>query len=370
MADQETIESASKDIKADWIADGTKAAEPVTTETPVVEPVLETSQPRGPDGKFLPKGSEPVPVEPSAATLAAPVAPATAAPVPVSAQAVQDMIDATRGEGTFQIPKGVKIPLKRGDQVEYATIEELQKRGMLEVDYRHKTAEAARVKREADARGADIAAREARVTARDQWLKEQEDEMRAAMKDPDKWAAYQDMQRMYQDNPRFRQVMDDALAKRETDAENEVYQEREYQSQVTEGVTLAAGWVEQFAAEFPRVNPERVRGLYAQALTSGTAQLDPAHVRGIYEQESRYLTESAGPLEKQLATLAAEVEALKGATKAEAHNAATAHALTRAKTPPVATTGHPPAPAAAAPGKPFGMRELAQRNQEWANKRD
>jgi hypothetical protein len=376
---EETIQTAAEDIKANWIADGTAAAEPVTTETPAAAPTTEAEgdQPRGPDGRFLPKDAPPVRAADTSATptpaQAASAAPATVPAAGASAQEVQEFIDAQLADGSpFKLPKGVRLPLKRGDTTVYDPVEEIQKRGMLELDYRHKTAEIARQRREHEAAQTRFAADQARIQAREQWLAEQEAEMREAQKDPEKWEAYQELQRMYQTNPRFRQVMDDALAKRETDAENAVYQEREYQTQVQEGVTLAATWIEQLASDpkYQGVNPDRVRVRYAQALTAGQATLDPGEVRALYEEEARYLADSQSPLQKQLADLQAQVEALKASQAAEKHNAKTTHALDRAKTPPVAASGRPPAPAGAPKAGRFGMNELAERNQAWASQRD
>jgi hypothetical protein len=380
---EETIQEAgaalsNADVVTNWVKDGTKTAEPETVETPAAA-ATEGEQARGPDGRFLPKDAPPVRAADTNAT-PTPASTASAVPAPAvpaagaSAQEVQDFIEAQLGEGTFKVPRGVKIPLKRGETIEYATVEELQKRGMLELDYRHKTAEVARQRREHEVAQTRFAADQARVQAREQWLSEQETEMREAQKDPEKWAAYQEMQRLYQENPRFRKVMDDALAKRETEAEMAVYQEREYQNQVQEGVALAASWIEQIGQDpkYAGVNQERVRMLYANALRADTdnTALDPQVVRAIYEQEARYLSESQSPLQKQLADLQAQVEALKASQAAEKHNAKTTHALDRAKTPPVAATGRPPAPATAPKTGRFGMSELAERNQAWASQRD
>ena len=367
---EETIQDAgaalsNADKVNNWVKDGTPKAEPETVETPAPV-VAEGEQPRdAATGRFLTKEGEPV--EPSATPIPASAAPASPAPAAPTLAEVQDFIEAQLGEGTFKIPKGVKLPLKRGETVEYATVEELQKRGMLELDYRHKTAETARLRRDTEATQTRLAAAEARVQAREQYLTEQEAEMREAQKDPEKWAAYQEMQRLYQENPRFRKVMDDALAKRETDAENAVYQEREYRAQVNEGAALAASWIEQIGQDpkYAGVNQDRVRMLYANALRADTENtaLDPNVVRAIYDQEARYLTESQGPLQKQLADLTARLAAVEAAKGAEKHNAGTSHALARAKTPPVAATGRPPAPAAAPKTGQFGMNELAERNQ-------
>lgn len=363
----ETIETAAKDIQASWIADGTPAAEPVTTETPAeAQPAVE--RPRGPDGKFIaaetPASATPTPASPASA-------PATAVPpAGATAQQVQEFIEARLGESeTFQIPKGVKLPLKRGDKIEYAPVEEVLARGMMELDYRHKTAAVAQQRRDLETRDIAIRAEQAKVEARDKWLAEREAEMREAMKDPQAWEAYLQMQVMYQTNPRFRQTLDDALAKRETDAENAVYRERDYQDQVRHGTELAAAWITDTARDFPNVDPERVRTLYAQALSAGSATLDPSQVRAIYQQEADYVTRNRGPLEQQLAELKQQVERLTAGKAAEAQNATTQHAVNRAKAPPVATTGAPPTPVPMAPKGRFGPGELADRNQEWVRQR-
>lgn len=358
---EETIQSVAKDLQATWIADGTKAAEPVTTETPAAE-VTPVEQPRGPDGKFVAAGAS------SATPSPAPVPPAT--PTPAPATAAQEFIEARLGDsGTFQIPKGVLLPVKRGETIEYEPVDTVLAERMMHRDYSIKTAETAQQRRSVEAMQAKLQADAARVEARDNWLAEREAEMREAQKDPAKWEAYQQMQALYQTNPQFRKTMDDALAKRETDAEIAVYRDREYQDQVREGTELAAGWITQVGAEFPQVNPDRVRQLYAQGLAAGQATLDPAHVRAIYQEEARYLTSSAGPLEKQLAALKAEIDALKSATTATTHNATTQHALERAKAPQVATTGAPPVPVQPGPPSRFGMNELVERNQAWAKQR-
>lgn len=374
----ETVQDAGSALSntervSNWVKDGSAAAAPETVETPAAV----AEQPRDPaTGKFLAKDAEQGTAESSATPT--PAAQASATPTPAapavpgpgaSAAEVQEFIDAMDGETPFKIPARLRIPLKRGETVEYETIEDIRKRGMLELDYRHKTAELARQRRDDEARRTQFAANEARVKARETWLAEREAEMVEAQKDPEKWDAYLEVQRQYRDNPRFRQVMDDALAKRETDAENSVYREREYAAVVSEGVSAAAQWIEQLAPQFAGVNPERVRVIYAQALTAGQASLDPAEVRAIYEREARYLSESQTPLQTELATLKARLEAMEASTAAEKHNAGTAHALSRAKTPPVAATGRPPAPAGAPATGRFGPNELIERNQAWSSQR-
>lgn len=345
---------SNREIVSGWVADGTPAAEPVTVETPAAAEVPPPAAP----------ADTPAPAADAAPPVAVPPAGATPAQV-------QEFLDARLGEAPYQLPKGVLVPLKRGETEEWVAIEDLRKRGMMELDYRHKTEEVARLRRETEGTQQRLAGEAARVAAREAWLKEREDEMAAAQKDPEAWAAYQSMQEMYRTNPTFRKTMDDALAKRETDAELAVYRDRDHQAQVMEGTQLAASWITTLHQEpaFQAVDPERVRQVYAQALASGQARLDPADVRAVYEAEARYLAQSMTPLQQQLATLTAEIAAMKAATVAKVGNETTTHAVERAKAPPVAVRGAAPVPSGAPPAGRFGPRDLPDRNAAWAAQR-
>lgn len=351
-----------------WVADGTPTSEPVTTETPAPAPAAEapaeTVQVRLEGGRFGPK----VPADAVPAG-AQPIPRPAAAPAPTAAQ-IQDFIDAQLGEGqTFQIPRGVRIPLKRGDTVEYRTIEELQTGGMLELDYRHKTADLGRSRRELEQQRDEHRRMVARAQEREKWLTEREAEMRAAQQDPDRWAAWQEVQRQYAENPNFKKIFDDALETRLVKAENEIYRSRDEEAITRDAIATAKGWVVEIGREYPGVNPARVERLYGQALSLGQATLDPASVRAIYQSEADYLTEHQTPLQTALATLTAEVAALKGTTAAGKHNKATDHALRRAGAPPVATTSQPPGPGQAPKPTPFGINELPDRNSAWSRQR-
>lgn len=365
-----------------WIKDGTKSAEPETVETPAkpdadaAAPVV-PEQPRGPDGRFLPAGSPPVTADtPTAApTTATPesghAAAAGGSPAaPASADDVQEFIEAQLGDQPFKLPKGVRLPLKRGDAVEFAPVEELMKGGMLERDYRIKTAETARRNREVEEERRLVAVERARIKAREDWLAEQEALYVEAQKDPEKWEQYQEHQRMLQTNPRYRKTWEDGLRQRETDAELATVHERAESDAIESGTTQALEWIRAAAVDpaFAGVDAERVRARYADLLSSGRAQLDPAEVQYLFQQEADYLQRSVAPVLTKIATLEAEIQALKTGKAAGQHNATTAHAITRAKTPPVAT-GQPPAPAAPAPGGRFGPRELAERNAAWSRQR-
>lgn len=389
-------QQSNQDRQAAWIKDGTPTSPPVTTETPAAPAAPaapETVQVRHRDGTLgtklpadaLPEGVRPAftpkPEGGAAPTSATPTpgqaASATAspaAPAPgASATEIADFIEAQLENGEpFKLPKGLRLPMKRNGQVEYDPLDRVMTERMLERDYRHKTADAARARRELEQQQTALRAAEAKLQAREQWLGEREAQMVEAQKDPEKWESYLEMQRRYREDPVFRKLMDDALRVRETDAELGVFRERDHAAVVADATAMAADWIAEIGQDpdFAGVDPERVRAVYAHALTTGQAQLSPDAVRGIYEQEAAYLSRSQSPLQRKLAELTAQVAELTAAKGAERHNAVTTHALTRAATPPVVTgAGRPPAGAPPAPPKRFGINELAERNQQWASER-
>jgi hypothetical protein len=359
---------------ASWIQDGTPATEPVTTETPApaaaeeAAPAPEETQPTGPardeHGRFTSAEERAATGEqPAAAAEAA--APADGA----SAQEIVDFIEAQLGEGeTFKIPKGVRLPLKRGADIEYVELEELQRRGMLEKDYRHKTGELAQERRAYEQRQTQMQAQEARLRAREEWIQEQEELAREAQTDPEKFAAFEEHLRQYAENPYYRKNVDAALRQRETEAVNEVYRQRDDQEVVSSAVEAAIGWIDEIAGDekYQHVDKDRVRSLYAQRLSANQATLDPAEVRALFDQEADYLSRSVSPLQQQLADLKAQVETLQASTAGKRQNETTAHAVNRAKTPPVITGSSAPGSGQRPEPKPFGIRELPDRISQWA----
>ena len=349
MPDAETVQSAAAVVKS-WIADGTPTAEPVTVET--------TPAP------------DPAPAAPTDTPAPAPVAPEPVAVPPVGATPAQiaEFIAGRHGDTEFQVPKGLLLPLKRGSDaqgkpiVEFAPVEELMKGGMRERDYQLKRASEAAQRR-------DVEAQAARLQARETWLKEQEDQMVAAQKDPQAWEAYQQMQEMYRTNPTFRAKMDDALASRENAAEVQAYRARDEAQVRSDALGMAVSWIQDTAAEFPGVDPERIRTLYADALSTGRATLDPAQVRALYQQEASYIARAMTPLQQQFADLKGQLDALTARQAAETHNATTQHALARDKTPPVSRSGAAPAPVPPGPVPRFGPSQLVDVNRSWAKQR-
>lgn len=354
------------DIEQNWIADGTRTAEPVTVETPAPEPAAEppapAAQPRDEAGRFAPR--QPEAAAPTA-TEAAPAAPAAAG----TAEQIADYIEAMLGEEPYQLPKGVRLPLKRNGVVEHVPVDEALASAMRGRDYTTKMTELKALRGEFEQQQRALAAEQARLRAQAEWLAEQEQNYQNILRNPQAAAAYQEHLDQYQRNPLYRQNVDQALRARELEAQNQAYQQRDEVAAITRGVELANEWIGEVAERYPTVDPDRVRELYASLLSAGRAGLDVAEVERIFAAEADHFRRNITPLQDALANLRAQVEALTSQTAADAHNKQTAHAVARAGTPRVATGGAPPAPATRPKQERFGISQLAERNAEWSRQR-
>jgi hypothetical protein len=347
MADKET-----------WIKDGTEEAEPETTETPAGEATAEVVE-----------GAAAVVEEVTAtgdeATGAVETAGEAAGEAKAVAEVVQKFIECKLGDEAFQLPEGVRIPLKRGDEIEYVPIEEVRKRGMLEQDYRTKTTELSNERRAFETSQSNVVAERAKLEAKGKYLSEQEAEIKAALSDPESAAQYQQHLDMLQTNPMYRKTWEERWANRETAAERDALLETQDARVVQEASTTALGWIKELATDFDGVDQGRVASIYGQRLSAGQASLDISDVRSIYQAEADYLKRASEPLRDQLANLSAKIDKLTASQTAEEQNETTRHAVKRAKTIPVATGAGAPAKGHVAPER-FGPNELAEKNSEWA----
>ncbi len=332
-----------------WIKDGAEDAEPVTTETPAVEPVVEVVEPVVEPVVEAAVGDEPTGV----------VEPA------VVEEVVQKFIEGKLGDEAFQLPEGVRIPLKRGDETEYVSIEEVMKRGMLELDYRTKTTELSNERRAFETSQSNAVAERAKLEAKGKYLSEQEAEIKAALSDPESAAQYQQHLEMLRTNPMYKKTWDDRWANREIVAERDALLANDDARVVQEASTTALGWIKELASDFDGVDQGRVASIYGQRLSAGQASLDISDVRSIYQAEADYLAGASKPLHDKLATLSAKIDALTASQTAEEQNETTRHAVKRAKTVPVATGAGAPAKAPVPP-ETFGPNELAEKNSAWA----
>jgi len=328
--------------EATWIADGTAETEPETVETPAAE-VVETPAPET--------------VE-TAAVEAPEVAVETV-------EEVQKFIDGKLGDETFQLPEGVQIPLKRGDETEFVSLQEVMKRGMMERDYTHKSMELGNERRAFETSQTTAAAERVKLEARAKYLEGQEAEIKAALSDPASAAQYQQHLQALQDNPMYRKTWEGRWANQEIEAERDALRASDDARVVEQASTTARGWIESLSTEFDGVDPGRVASIYGQRLSAGQASLDISDVRSIYQAEAEYLQGASQPLRDQLATLSARIDGLTASQTAEEQNETTQHAVRRAKTVPVATGAGAPAKGYVPPEK-FGPNELAEQNSRWS----
>lgn len=340
MADKQTTDS--------WIADGKADAEPVTTETPAVEVVEEVVETAVVETETV-ETTEEVTTETVAETVE---------------EVVQKFIDAKHGDEAFQLPEGLLVPQTRAGETKMVPIEDVLSQGMMGDDYRIKTTELAEGRRSLERSTEDMTAREARLETRVAQLDAQAQEMKAALTDPKSAAAYQEHLAQYASNPMYAKNVDAALRQQETEAELSVLQSREDARIVTEASQRAFGWIDSLKGEYETVDPERVRLQYARELSAGTLSLDINAVRSIFEAEKEHVNRTLSPLQDQLSEITAQLKALQDGAAATEHNETTAHAVTRAKTIPVATGAGAPTNVEVPKGK-FTPRELQGRISDW-----
>lgn len=330
------------DLTSSWVKDGTAETEPVTTETP----------------------PEPTTQEPEAVSRETPEATDTVSQEETVAEGFVGRV----GEEDFTIPKGFTVPVRRGDEIEYVPIEDLQGRSMMEKDYRTKTNEINQSKRSLLNRERALAENRAASDARETHLAEMEEQLKQSFTDPDKHAAYQEHLRQYEENPVYRQNVDDALAKRQTDAKLKVFEDERQQSQLEEGVATVQGWADELHEAHPGVPIDRALAIYGERLERAGAngRLDKQDLEAIFVSEEGYLNTAMSPLQQQLANLTQQVEQLSANDDAGEHNTATAHAMNRGKVPRVNSTTNSPSPHKKTKPKRHTMEEHQGVVDRWA----
>lgn len=314
-----------------WLKDGEAHAEPVTSETPALP----------------------------AAEPAAPAPPAEPAPADTPTAAEIEMIEAMLDDKPFKLPKNVRLPLKRGDKVEYEPLEQVQRERMLKRDYDARMAERAE-------RDRQYAAERARFQVEQEALKKERDDFLAAHKDPEAYQRFVEHQQRYADDPEYRKTYDDAMAGRTDRAELELVREEREQAEVEREAQTVVGWIQDAATRFPGVDAKRVQGVYAMMLETGRAQGTPTEIEELFKREAAYI--AASPAAQRLEKMQQQIDELTEKKAADAHNAITDHAVARAAKPPTAPAGGgAPAPAPPPKGSPIRSRDgLDERGNAWA----
>lgn len=359
----------------DWVRDGTPDATPVTSSTPAIETVATDAAPaRDPaTGQFIATASAegaatstPAQGEIPPAAEATPPAAASSPPTSETPASVEEFLEAMRGDKPYQFPKDVQLPWKRGSETGFAPVTDVLKSYMLEKDYRHKTQTLADERRQS-------AIDRARITAEKQAIEAEREQLRAAMVDPEKLEQYQAHYEQMRTNPVYRKMVEDALDKRVTEAELNVRLDEEREQVNREAAENLYSTIVETAKQYPGVDPERVRQIYAKGLVSGDIkEITEDSIHQVYKQEAGYTSQILSPLQAELTELRAQVAALSGAKAAEAHNANTDKKLAQARaTPVVAATGNATAVGTSTPPtqfKPFTDRDYPDKIREWSRR--
>lgn len=362
----------------DWIQDGTADTTPVTTSTPATEAadtsVDSTTQvARDEQGRFVSTSSStasatdtvPVTAAPSGtAEVITPAAAASPPPISETPATVEEFLEVMRGDKPYQIPKDLMLPWKRGNESGFSPITEVLKSPFFEKDYRAKTAVTAEEKRQ-------NAIERARNTAEKEAIAAEREQIRAAMLDPEKLNAYNEHFEQMQKNPVYRANVELALKQRVTEAELNVRLDEERESVNREAAQNLYTTIVETAKEYPGVDPDRVRQIYAKGLVSGDIkEITEESIHQVYRQEADYTKQVVGPLQGRLAELEAQIAKLTAPTAIAAHNATTDKKLAQLKAAPViVATGNGTAVGTSNPPtqfKPFTDKEYPDKQREWA----
>jgi len=289
-------------------------------------------------------------------------------------QPIKDALEAVLDGKPYPVPRNLTFSLKSGGQVSQRTLEDLFKGGLREADYTRNMQQVAQQRRQLEQRIAQADAQLAAAQERANWIKEQEQQMLEAQKDPKAWEEYQEMMRLRASSPRIAKLFDDALASREIGAQNKVFEEQNTTRQVEYEADQARRWISEIGREFPSVDPERVRVIYGTALKAGDfPENTPDAVRTVYQWEAENVKKAASPLEQELTALKARLEELEAGKQVEAHNAKTERVLQRAKAPNTAPAGGgPAAPVRVQEKKPIPpvRQAIDKAISDWAAVRD
>lgn len=346
----------------EWITSGTPTEVPVTVETPVI-PAAEAAAPVVADTTATVDTAATVAADASAAATAAGATPEAAAAA--AAQAAQDFIEGRLGDQPFQIPKGLQIPWKRGNETGFEPIEEVQRRGMFERDYRLKTADLAQQRRTMEV--------EQRVqTARNEALRasyeEQQARIKAAYDSPEEQARHEAFLTQYRNDPYFKKLVDEAQKGRVLEAEQAAVSEYQTEQAQVDAARQVADAITAIGQQFPDVDPDFVRQRYARALEFENAPLSQAAIESIYREEAARVASARAPLSAELAELRAQIASLQTGQAAAAHNSTTRQQIDRTVNPIAAPVGGTP-PAPIAPARNLEGRNIADRSREWARLR-
>jgi len=237
---------------------------------------------------------------------------------------------------------------------------------MQERDYRIKTQATADENRR-------LAAERARFTVEKEAFATEREMQRQAMLDPEKLEQYNLHYEQMAKNPLYRKTFEDAQSGKMAAAELEIVREEQRDQVNREAADNLGNFIKETGTQYPGVDPDRVRQIYAKELRSGDIQeITEASVHQVYKQEAEYVKTTLSPLQAQLTALEAKIASLTDTKATTAHNAKTDKALVNAKAPPkLAATGNGTAVGTSTPEtkfKPFTTSELPDKIREWSRR--
>lgn len=309
-----------------------------------------------------------------------PPAPADAPAASTAVGGPSDWMVFKKGEEEFRVPLDAQIEFKRRDQMLTRTADDFRRDGMMGTDYKL-SKETIQAERQAFQREQErIAVEQARVAERQRYLEEQEAAFREAQTDPAKFEQWQTHLTQMAQNPMYRKAYEDALAKRQVDAENQVLRARAEEQYVTHAATTVQGWTEALAAKYPGVPVESVRRDYAAQValyeqragrvgTLGEGPLTPQALEQVFQHHAGVFQQAVAPVNAELAGLKAQLAELKAAQDAAAANAQTAHAVKRQAAPPTAPVRGSAGVETAPRAKHESAMEREERMSRWVNQR-
>ena len=331
---------------AEWVAAGTPAPDAASAPDTTAEPTTTTAP-----------ATETPAAQPG-------ITPATEAEI----EALEAWLD-EKGEKKLSIPLTARIPWEQRGKKGYSTLKEIQQAHLFHRDYTPKMQRLAEDRKALERSRKEIELDRAAIAAERQVIQDELTRYKAALGDPaamERLAADQDR---LQNDPEYRKLVEDAIAKRVGDATQARSSELEAYDYSTEVADGAAEYISTTAAQYPGVNPDEVRQYFADALSSGRLTIGPAPDQFNARTVDRYFQQAAKRLEEAAAPFRKEAEELRqrlAKLEAEQKNGAVVAGLraTSSAANGAPPTSRPQTGSDLPPPKPGETRE--QRSRAWA----
>lgn len=260
-----------------------------------------------------------------------------------AADAIEE-IEAILGDQPTKLRADLRF--KVGKDGQEVGLKDLLKSPLLMRDYTRKTMQLAEQRREMERRDVEVQARATRLADNRQRL------MQAYAEGGDALEREMRHQELLEHDPDYRQRFDESeefRVQQDVQSYEQKVQLQDHSRTVADNIR---GYIAQACQQHPELDPSDIENAYRIALTSGEARLHADDVDAIIQHERQRLSRVTAPVSQELAALKAELATLRAQTQVQDHNAATAAAMGKTRTPAI---GRPAAGAVpvAAPLKPF-----------------